>query len=117
MKIKTTEFKRRLVNGVNGLIDTYFSGQTISDRLMNATVKIVIKQNIDKFDSTFELFSDKDGYVDTDMIICEYTKAFGGDKFILDIRDFISNDMVRNILPNKALAINIEDVAEMFDDR
>ena len=116
MKVKINEFKRRLGNGVNGLVDTYFSGQSVSDRLMNATVKIVIKQNMDKLDNVFELFSDKDGYIDTDMMMVEYTKAFGGDKFILDIRDFVSNDMVRGVLPNKALAIKIEDIAEMFED-
>ena len=116
MKIRVSEFKRRLIGGTNGLIDTYFSGNGVSDRLLNATVKIVVKQNIDKFDSTLELFSDKDGYIDTDMMIAEYTKAFGGDKIILDIRDFVNNDMVRNVLPNKALAIKIEDIAEMFED-
>ena len=110
------EFKRRLIGGANGLVDTYFAGSNINDRLMNATVKIVVKQNIDKLDNVFELFSDKDGYIDTDMMIMEYTKAFGGDKFILDVRDFVANDMVRSVLPNKALAIKIEDIAEMFED-
>lgn len=117
MKIKMCEFKRRLVKGVDGLIDTYFSGTSMSDRLMNATVKIVVNQNVDKLDGLFELLSDKDGWVDTDLIVGEYTKAFGGDKLILDIRDFVDNDMVRKVLPNKALAIRIDDIAEMFEDR
>ena len=117
MKIKMCEFKRRLVKGVDGLIDTYFSGTSMSDRLMNATVKIVVNQNVDKLDGLFELLSDKDGWVDTDLIVGEYTKAFGGDKLILDIRDFVDNDMVRKVLPNKALALRIDDIAEMFEDR
>ena len=117
MKIKMCEFKRRLVKGVDGLIDTYFSGTSMSDRLMNATVKIVVNQNVDKLDGLFELLSDKDGWVDSDLIVGEYTKAFGGDKLILDIRDFVDNDMVRKVLPNKALAIRIDDIAEMFEDR
>lgn len=116
MKIKIHEFKLKLVNGVEGLVDTYFSGGSISDRLINATVKIIINQNIDKLDEFMELFADKNGYVDTDVIIREYGKAFGTDKFILDLRDFISNDMVRRVLPNKALAIRIDDVARMFEE-
>lgn len=117
MKIRICEFKTRLLNGVEGLIDEYFSGSSISDRLMNATVKIIINQNIDKLDDFMELFADKDGHIDTDMILREYGKAFGSDKFILDLRDFVENDMVRRALPNKALAIRIDDVARIFEER
>lgn len=116
MKIRVCEFKRKLMNGVEGLIDTYFGTGNIGDRLMNATVKIMISQNIDKLDGVFELFADKDGLVDTDLIVREYGKAFGTDRFILDLRDFVENDMVKRALPNKALAIKIEDVAKIFDD-
>lgn len=115
MKLRIAEFKIRLINGVHELIDTYFNGASISDRLMNATVKIIVNQNIDKLDSTLELFANKDGIVDTDVIICEYTKAFGADKLIIDIRDFVNNDMVRGILPNKALAIRIDDISNMLN--
>jgi hypothetical protein len=34
----------------------------------------------------------------------------------LDLRDFISNDMVRRVLLNKALAIRIDDVARIFEE-
>lgn len=115
MKLRIAEFKIRLINGVHELIDTYFNGASISDRLMNATVKIIVNQNIDKLDSTLELFANKDGIVDTDVIICEYTKAFGADKLIIDIRDFVNNDMVRGILPNKALAIKIDDISNILN--
>ena len=50
MKIKIHEFKMKLVDGIEGLIDTYFSGGGISDRLINATVKIIVNQNVDKLD-------------------------------------------------------------------
>lgn len=111
------EFKTRILIGIEDLIDTYFAGGSISERLMNATVKIVVNQNIDKLDDVLNLFADKDGYIDTDMIIREYGKAFGTDKFILDLRDFVDNDMVKKALPNKALAIRIDDLAKIFDDR
>lgn len=116
MKIKIYDFKIKLINGVSGLIDTYFSGGSISDRLINATVKIIVNQNVDKLDDFIELFADKNGYVDTDVIIREYGKAFGSDKLILDLRDFINNDMVRRALPNKALALKIEDIANIFEE-
>jgi hypothetical protein len=116
MKIKMNEFKIKLVNGANDLIDTYFSGGSISDRLINATVKIIINQNVDKLDGFIELFADKNGYIDTDVLIREYGTAFGTDKFILDLRDYVNNDMVRRALPNKALAIKIDDIARIFEE-
>ena len=116
MKIKIHEFKLRLLNGVEGLIDTYFAGGGMSDRLINATVKIIVNQNVDKLDEFIELFADKNGYIDTEVLIKEYGKAFGTDKRILDLRDFVSNDMVRRVLPNKALAIRIDDIAKIFDE-
>lgn len=116
MKIRLSEFKHRLISGVDDLIDTYFSSGSINDRLMNATVKIIVNQNADKLDNFMELFTDKDGYIDTDVIIREYGKAFGSDRYILDLRDFIDNDIVKKALPNKALAIKIEDIAKIFEE-
>lgn len=115
MKINVNEFKIRLLNGAESLIDTYFSGNNLSDRLINATVKIIINQNIDKLDSFIVLFADKDNTVDTDTIIKEYGKALGTDKLILDLRDFVDNEMIRRALPNKALAIKIDDIAKLFE--
>jgi hypothetical protein len=117
MKIRINEFKYKLVNGVEGLVDMYFSPNNIKDRLINATVKIVINQNIDKIDEFIELFADKDGFIDTDVLVKEYGKAFGTDKLVIDLRDFINNDMVRRALPNKALAIEINDLAAMFENK
>ena len=115
MKLKINEFKYKLVNGVEGLIDTYFSDGGIKDRFINATIKIMVNQNIDKVDSFICLFADKDGMIDTEVIIREYGKAFGTDKIILDLRDFVNNDMIKRTLPNKALAIEINDLANIFD--
>ena len=116
MKIAVHEFKTKLIIGVEDLIDQYFGSGSISDRLINATVKIIANQNLDKLDKFLELFADKNGKIDTDLIIKEYSKALGSDKIILDLRDFVNNDMVRRVLPNKALAVRIDDIAAIFED-
>jgi hypothetical protein len=116
MKLRLQEFKHKAIMGIDGLIDIYFSDAAIGERLMNATIKIVVRQNADKFDNIIELFTDKDGYIDTDMMIAEYTKAFGADKLILDLRNFVDNDMIKRSLPQKALAIKIEDISKMFEN-
>lgn len=115
MKIRISELKYRLLNGVEGLIDTYFSPNNIKDRFINATVKIIVNQNIDKIDDFIVLFADKDGMIDTDILIKEYGKAFGTDKLVLDMRDFVENDMIKRALPNKALAIELNDLANIFE--
>jgi c-di-GMP-related signal transduction protein len=115
MKIKINDLKSRLLYGAEGLIDTYFASNSISERLINATVKIIVNQNIDKLDNFVVLFADKDGYIDTDILIKEYSKAFGADKLVIDLRDFINNDMVKRALPNKALAIHMDDIAKIFE--
>lgn len=117
MKIRVCEFKRKLVNGVEGLIDTYFGSDNIADRLMNATVKIIINQNVDKVDDMLKLFADADGWVDVDLIIKEYGKAFGSDKLIIDLRDFVNNESIKRLLPNKALAIKMDDLANIFNEK
>lgn len=116
MKIKISDVKTKLLYNIEGLIDTYFADGGIKDRLINATVKIIVNQNIDKIDDFIVLFADKDGFIDTDLVIREYSKAFGTDKFILDLRDYVDNDMVRRALPNKALAIRIDDIAKIFEE-
>lgn len=117
MKIKVNEFKYKLLNGAEGLIDLYFSPKALTDRLINATIKIIVNQNIDKLDGFVSLFADANGYVDTDVLIREYSKAFGTDKLIIDLRDFVENDMIKRALPNKALAIEINDLAKIFEDK
>lgn len=115
MKIRMSEFKFKLINGLDGLIDMYFSPDNIKDRFINATVKIIVNQNIDKLDDFITLFADKDGFIDTDLLIREYGKAFGTDKLVLDMRDFVNNDMIKRALPNKALALELNDLANILE--
>jgi hypothetical protein len=116
MKIHIIEFKKKLLTNINNLIDTYFSSNEIKERFMGATAKIIVNQNIDKLDDFIVLFTDKDGTIDTDVLLREYGKAFGTDKLIIDLRDFVSNDMIKQLLPNRAIALQLEDIAKIFEE-
>ena len=111
--MKTTEFKLRIVTGLNDLIDQYFGSQTISDKLINSTLKIIVQQNQNKYDNMLELFADERGDVDTNLIINKYVDVIG-DGIILDLRDYISNHTIKSLLPNKALKITKDDIMMMF---
>ena len=49
--MKISEFKLKIQNGLGSLIDTYFGSNSISDKFINATLKILVKQNIHKYDN------------------------------------------------------------------
>lgn len=112
--MKMHEFKLRLICGVNDLIDDYFGANTVVDKFINSTLKIMVKQNAGKLDGIMELFMDENGCIDEQMVIEEYSKMLGENGVLFDLRDFIKNDTIKNLLPNKALIIKDEDIKKMF---
>lgn len=112
--MKASEFKLCIVSGINNLIDDYFGSHSVADKFINSTLKILVKQNTYKLDSIVDLFTDEHGMIDENIIIEEYSKVIGDSGFILDIREFIKNEMIRNLLPNKALIIKKDDIRKML---
>jgi hypothetical protein len=112
--MKASEFKLSVVSGINNLIDDYFGSSSKADKFINSTLKIMVKQNTYKLDGVLGLFTDEHGMIDEDIIIEEYSKVIGESGFIFDIRDFIKNDFIKNMLPNKALVVKKEDLRKML---
>ena len=44
------------------------------------------------------------------------TKVFNDDGFVFDIRDYIKNDIIKSLLPNKALIIKKEDFENIYNN-
>lgn len=112
--MKSSEFKLSIVQGINNLIDDYFGTGSMADRFINSTLKIMVKQNTYKLDNIIGLFADENGCIDEEVIIDEYSKVIGEQGFIFDLRDIIKNEMIKNMLPNKALVVKSEDLRKMF---
>ena len=112
--MKASEFKLCIVSGVNNLIDDYFGSHSMADKFINSTLKILVKQNTYKMDAIIDVFMDEHGMIDETIIIEEYSKVIGESGFVLDIRDFIKNEMIRSLLPNKALIIKKDDIRKML---
>ena len=112
--MKVSELKLSIVSGINNLIDDYFGSGSMADKFVNSTLKILVKQNTYKLDNVLNLFMDERGMIDEDIILEEYSKVIGESGFVLDIRDFIKNEFVRGMLPNKALIIKKEDLRKML---
>lgn len=112
--MKVSEFKLSVVSGLNNLIDDYFGTNTTADKFVNSTLKILVRQNTYKLDNILNIFADENGCIDENIILEEYSKVIGDAGFILDIREFVKNDLIRSILPNKALIIKRSDLRKMF---
>ena len=112
--MKASEFKLSIVQGVNNLIDDYFGSSTKGDKFINSTLKIMVRQNTYKLDDIMDLFTDEHGCVDENIIIEEYSKVIGESGFVFDIRELVKNELIKSMLPNKALVIKKEDLRKMF---
>lgn len=112
--MKASEFKLRAISTINSLIDTYFGSNTMVDKFVNSTLHIMVKQKSYMLDDVLNLFTDQDGNINEQLLIDEYSKMFGENDIIIDIRRYIKNDFVRDMLPDKALVIKSDDILDML---
>lgn len=112
--MKAGEVKIKLFNSASNLIDTYFSGASINEKFINSTLKILLKQNIYKIEPMLELFADKNGEINTDEIINEYSKMLDDNGMVFNIKDYVENDIVKSFIPDKVLIIKREDIMALF---
>ena len=112
--MKASEFKLRVVSTLNELVDIYFGSDTMVDKFINSTLHVMIKQKSYMLDDVMNLFTDQDGNIDKELLINEYSKIFQDKDIVIDIRDFIKNDFVKGILPNKSLIVKSDDILDML---
>lgn len=112
--MKASELKMRLSNAVMDLIDTYFGGNVITEKFINSTLKILVKQNLYRVDSILPLFADQNGEINVNEIVNEYANMFDDNGFVFDIKNYIHNDMVKNLIPDKILVIKREDILNIL---
>jgi len=112
--MKASEFKLRVVSTLNELVDVYFGSDSMVDKFVNSTLHVMIKQKSYMLDDVMNLFTDQDGNINEELLIDEYSKMFGDKDIVIDIRDFIKNDFVKGMLPNKSLIIKSDDILDML---
>lgn len=112
--MKATEVKLKLVNSLNGLIDTYFGLPTVSEKMINATLKVLVKQNIHKADTILNLFADQHGEINPQEILAEYANQIGDNGVAIDIKQYVNNELIRQLLPNRILILKREDIMNLI---
>lgn len=113
--MKVGEFKIRLSNSIINLIDTYFGSNTLNEKFINSTLKIILKQNIYKIDPMLELFTDKNGEINASDIIAEYANIIDEKGYVFDLKQYINNDAIKNFIPDKILVIKREDILNLLN--
>lgn len=112
--MKTGEVKIRLSNTIIEMIDTYFGGTGLNEKFINSTLKILLKQNLYKVDSILALFTDENGDINMTEIIEEYSKLIGDDGLIFDLKQYVDNDVVKSLIPDKILVIKRSDILKLL---
>lgn len=112
--MKAAELKLRLLSGANNLIDSYFGSGSISDNMINATLKLLVRQNEYRVDGIIDMFKDEKGEIDGDVVVEEYSKVFGNDGVIIDIKDFVKSNAIRSFLPDKCLKVTQDDLKKII---
>lgn len=113
--MKIGEVKIRLSNSVMNLIDTYFSGNSLNEKFVNSTLKIILKQNLYKVDSFLNLFSDQNGEINVEEVVNEYSKMIDENGIVFDLKKYVNDDMVKMLIPDKVLIIKREDILNLFN--
>lgn len=112
--MNTSEVKLKLITSVNRLIDTYFGMPTITEKMINATLKVIVKQNAYKIDGFLNMFADQNGEINPQEVLIEYANQIDDNGLIIDIKQYINNETLRQILPNKVLVMKREDILNLI---
>ena len=112
--MKVGEIKIRISNTAIDLIDTYFGANTMQEKFINATLKIILKQNLYKVDPMLNLFADKDGDINFQEIVTEYSNMISEDGFIFDLKQYVDDETIKKLIPNKILVIKREDIVNLL---
>lgn len=112
--MKAGELKMRLANSVMGLIDTYFGGTAMSEKFINSTLKIILKQNLYKIDPMLDLFANQDGEINAQEVVTEYANMIDENGYVFDLKQYVENDTIKALIPNKILVIKREDILNLL---
>lgn len=113
--MKVGEVKLRLSNSIMDMIDTYFCANTLNEKFINSTLKILLKQNIYKIEGILNLFADQNGDINVEEIVKEYSNLFDDNGVVFDLKEYIENDIIKNFIPDKVLLIKKDDILNLFN--
>ena len=82
--------------------------------MINATLKVIVKQNAYKIDGMLKLFADQHGEINPQDILIEYANQIDDNGIVVDIKQYINNDTLKQFIPNKVLVMKKEDILNLI---
>lgn len=114
--MKKDEFKRRLIVKLEELVDVYYGDNNIIDKLTNSTLKVFIDTNTSKIDSMLNGIADENGEINVDSVIGRYAEVIPDEGINIDIKQYVKNDFINGLLPNKTLNITKDDITNIIKE-
>jgi hypothetical protein len=111
--MKIAELKLRVITGLNGFIDEYFGDMNLTDKFINATLKLLVKQNTNKYDHLLNMFADENGEINSNELLQTYSGMIGEKGITFDLKQYVG-DSLGQFIPNKVLIIKQEDLVKML---
>lgn len=113
--MKISEFKLRLIRFGNNLIDVYFPGDGISDRMISASAKYILKNKVNELDTVLTMFSNTDNELDANEFLSFMKDNMIKDGLKINARDYFpENSQIASLLPNRTLIIKREDLDDLL---
>lgn len=112
--MKVSEFKLRLIRFGNKLIDMYFPGDGITDRMISASAKYVLKNKVNELDPVLSMFAQNNELNEKEFL--EFMKDnMIKDGLKINAHDYFDkNSPFLNILPDRTLIVKKEDLDEIL---
>jgi len=61
-----------------------------------------------------KLFADENGDINAEEIVREYAQMFDETGYVFDLKNFIENESIKKLIPDKALVIKREDILNIL---
>lgn len=111
--MKITELKLRIITSIDNLIDKYYGDPTMLDKFVNATLKLLVQQNANKYDNVLNMFADENGNIDAHTVVSTYANMLEGEGITVDLRRYVPG-YIGSMLPNKILILRKEDIMDIL---
>lgn len=108
--MKVDEFKLKLIKFGNSLIDSYFPGNTMTDKTASSIIKYILKNKVCEMDPILNMFTVNNEIDINDFVDFMKTNMIGSG-IKINLKDYISEDSILNtVMPDRTLLLTKEDL-------
>jgi uncharacterized radical SAM superfamily protein len=105
------EFKLKLMKFGNNMINSYFPGNSMTDKTANSMIKYILKNKINDMDAILSMFTTSNGEIDIEDFTEFMKENMIGQGLRINFHDYIpENSILKTIVPNRTMMITKDDL-------